>query len=135
MAKCVAVVDDDRALLDLLFSVLANEGYDVHVFDSASDAIAHLPDLQPDAVILDLRMGQRAEGWRVLDRIKGNPAIASTPVLVCSADLVQLRAVKAAVNPDGVAILCKPFELESLLQLVRQMVHEPASDASGFDPR
>jgi CheY-like chemotaxis protein len=131
MAKCVAVVDDDRALLDLLFSVLANEGYDVHVFDSAIEAILHLPDLQPDAVILDLRMGRRVDGWRVLDQIKGDPAIASTHVLVCSADLVQLRAVRAGANRNRFAILGKPFELETLLQLVRQMVDEPAGNAQG----
>ena len=52
----ILVVDDERSMREVLFSILKKEGYDVAVADGGEAAIETVRQEAFDAVITDVRM-------------------------------------------------------------------------------
>jgi|SRR5579884_376737 len=75
--------------------------------------------LRPHVVLLDLNLPKRS-GHEVLRRIKEDPELQTTPVIIVSsassADEVN-RAYKMSAN----AYICKPMDLETTLQTIRDV--------------
>ena len=96
--------------------------------------LAHLPDIRlipamqgqlglelvreyrPDVVLVDLHLPD-LDGAQVLHQLKADPATASIPVVVLSADATagQVERVLAAGAAD---YLSKPLDVERLLELL-----------------
>lgn len=55
-ASCVCVVDDDVAIRETLYGLLAEAGYRVHTFASAADFLLNCDRGQCDCAIIDVRM-------------------------------------------------------------------------------
>jgi CheY-like chemotaxis protein len=110
--KLVLVVEDDRDLRDAIVLLLEHEGYDV-VF--APDGKAALDLLRqgvvPGAIVLDLMMPVMS-GWDFRRHQLADPALASIPVIVLSADP---GAARLAGSPGVRDLLWKPVDVESLL--------------------
>jgi DNA-binding response OmpR family regulator len=123
MSTCIAVIDDDPACCELLHDLLHEEGYAVHLFPDSATAARRLRDLAPAAIILDLRLETRTAGWEVLADLRHDPVLHATPVLVCSADLCALRERAADLERHGCTMLAKPFDVDELLVLLRQLLH------------
>jgi CheY-like chemotaxis protein len=69
---------------------------------------------RPDLILLDLMMPVM-NGWQFRDAQRGDPTIASIPVVLVTASR-DVEARSAAVGVAGV--LYKPVELHSLLAVV-----------------
>lgn len=52
----ILIVDDDRAMTELLHGLLTKEGYQVEVVHSLADAAASIAAAEPDVVLLDIQM-------------------------------------------------------------------------------
>lgn len=114
----IAVVDDDTAFLDLMSDLLSDEGYTTRVWKSAHGAFAAVRDLQPDLVILDIRLEHPEAGWNVLELLKLDPATTDIPVIVCSADTAFLKQKGDWFEKKGYFSLEKPFDLNDLLATI-----------------
>jgi EAL domain-containing protein (putative c-di-GMP-specific phosphodiesterase class I)/CheY-like chemotaxis protein len=79
--QTVLVVDDDPVIVDLLVDVLLAEGYNVRTATQGSQALHAIGESTPDAVILDVMMPE-ANGIRVLESVRSNPAMSGVPVLL-----------------------------------------------------
>lgn len=79
-------------------------------------------ELAPAAIILDARLESPATGWDLLDRMRRDPVLQATPIIVCSADLRALEAHAGDQGRQWHATLAKPFEIADLLALVTQVV-------------
>ena len=64
------VVDDEKGVRFFLEETLRREGYDVTSASSGEDALDRLRDTPFDLVMLDLRLGGRTDGLRVLEAIR-----------------------------------------------------------------
>ena len=74
---------------------------------------------RPDIVLLDLKL-PKLDGHEVLGRIKGNPRLASLPVVVLTtsdAEADRLRAYELHAN----SYLVKPVDFERLRQMVADL--------------
>jgi CheY-like chemotaxis protein len=71
----------------------------------------------PTLVILDIHL-PRLDGWSVLSAIKGDPSIASTPVIILSVEEQRSKGFSLG----ACEYLLKPVEPEKLSQLVRRAV-------------
>jgi DNA-binding response OmpR family regulator len=118
----VAVVDDDVAFVDLMREVLTDEGYGVVVGTAEEDAAAMVARERPALAILDLRMAEAGSGITILRALRDDPATATLPVLVCSADVIFLRAHADDLRALGCQTLPKPFDLDTLLRTIRAML-------------
>ena len=84
MAKTVLVVDNHHDILDLLRSLLTEEGYQVWTADCAFGAQEILHNDVPDAVLLDIMMPDRP-GIELLENIRWDPRLKDLPVICLSA--------------------------------------------------
>jgi DNA-binding response OmpR family regulator len=124
----IAVVDDDAAFVDLMREVLTDEGYRVVVGTAEEDAAAMVAREHPALAILDLRMATAGSGVAILRTLRDDPATATLPVLICSADLPFLRDHADALRALDCRTLPKPFDLDVLLCTIRAMLGDTPAE-------
>ena len=115
----VLLVDDDDDLRDSISDLLRARGYSVVTAvdgRAALDAIAR--HQRPCVVLLDLVM-PGMDGWKFLAVVKGDPLLATIPVVIASAH----AATHAPAGSDGV--LHKPFDLSELFAVVERHCGPP----------
>jgi two-component system response regulator MprA len=118
------VVDDDRALRDVLRRTLALAGYDVRVAETGAGALAEVTSVVPDAVVLDIGLPD-IDGLEVcrLLRREGN----RVPVLMLTArDAVSDRIDGLDAGADD--YLVKPFDIDELKARIRALLRRAGSD-------
>src|SRR6185503_4662036 len=116
-ATSVLVVEDDFDLRDALVPILEYEGHRVISAANGREALDQLQAMPPPSVILlDLMMPvMNGEDFRT-EQLR-DPRLASIPVVVLSA---HPKAEEQAARMGAIGCLKKPFEVEALLDLVRQ---------------
>src|ERR1700729_3464183 len=120
------VVDDDRALRDVLRRTLTLAGYDVRLAESGAAALADVAGSAPDAVVLDVGLPD-IDGLEVcrLLRREGN----RVPVLMLTArDAVSDRIDGLDAGADD--YLIKPFDIDELKARIRAVLRRAGADAS-----
>ena len=128
VAKRIVAINDDTVFLNLLHDLLTEEGYDTHLCKEGTASYERVKKLDPDAMILDIRMEHPDEGWQMLEILKLDPVLTTKPVIVCSADIPALQERSTFLKGKGCEILPKPFDLDDLLALLRQLVGGPESE-------
>jgi CheY-like chemotaxis protein len=131
MTKRILVVDDKNELLHLMRRVLEDEEYQVSILQEGKDAYTRVKTQLPDLLILDLKLGD-VSGQDILKLLKDDRFTAEIPIIVYTAAVLEAEEVTRLVSGDphryqAVHVVQKPFELESLLALVQQVLHEPVS--------
>lgn len=81
----VVIVNGGKDVLSLFETVLEAGRYDVVFVETAAHAYSQILRVQPDLVILCLKVDDPA-GFRVLSMLKLDRATASIPVLTCMAE-------------------------------------------------
>jgi signal transduction histidine kinase/CheY-like chemotaxis protein len=82
-APLVLVVDDDATVRELVERHLERAGFAVVTARDGREGLRLVRELRPAAVTLDIMMPD-LDGWTVLAAIKGDPALAGTPVVLMS---------------------------------------------------
>jgi CheY-like chemotaxis protein len=117
----VAIVDDEPVIRDLVGTILGDEGYEVHAFPDAREALDHLRETRPDLVITDLRM-PGMDGLALRDEL-----IAREPRLLGRVIITTGLVEHAALDDPN--HLPKPFTRAQLLGAVRQCLAAADEDA------
>jgi two-component system response regulator MprA len=121
------VVDDDRALREVLRRALELAGYEVKLTESGSGALAEVSGSVPDAVVLDIGLPD-IDGLEVcrLLRREGN----RVPVLMLTArDAVSDRIDGLDAGADD--YLVKPFDIDELKARIRALLRRAGADGDG----
>jgi DNA-binding NarL/FixJ family response regulator len=134
VAPRIVVVEDDPVLLSLLQELLTAEGYTVFPHSRAADAHLLVRNVQPQAVVLDLRLVRDPEadtsGWRVLDRLILDPKTRDIPVVLASGAIDSIEAHRPALLPQhGVRVLLKPYDVDQLLAALADVAGSPNPEA------
>jgi two-component system OmpR family response regulator len=112
------VVDDERALSELVSMALKFEKWDVQTAASGLEAVSKARDFQPDVIVLDIMLPD-FDGLEVMRRIRA--AGTNVPVLFLTAkDSVGDRV--AGLTAGGDDYVTKPFSLEELVARLRGIV-------------
>jgi putative nucleotidyltransferase with HDIG domain len=111
----ILVVDDERAVLDLLVSLLGRSGYDVSAAADAEHALLHLQDDPGCSLVLSDVMMPGGDGLSLLDVIGRD--YSGIPVVMLTA-VQDARVVTSAFRRGAVDYLLKPFERNQLLAVV-----------------
>jgi diguanylate cyclase (GGDEF)-like protein len=113
----ILVVEDDRAIANMLQATLQLEGYTAAVAVNGEEGLnAALRDL-PELILLDLML-PGIDGFEVLRRLRAHPKSEHIPVIVLSArhDVEdKVRAFESQVDD----YLTKPFSGDELIARVR----------------
>lgn len=122
----IAVVDDDRAVVQLVTAFLEAQDYRTISCLDGTEAIAFIESAGPDLVLLDIQMEQWDTGLKVLAGLRQHVATGSLPVIVCSANLPVLRQQEQLIRSLGAEILEKPYTFDTLLTKVDAALGRPA---------
>ena len=118
----ILVVDDDTAVLDILNSILAKDGFNVVTANNGEKGVQLAKELTPDAIILDVIMPGFG-GWDVLVHLRTDPISASIPIIMMS-----FEDEKAAAAANGVPFFMhKPLDKELVLRNVKTCVRKHAA--------
>jgi putative two-component system response regulator len=108
----VLIVDDTLANLQLLTSILKEEGYKVRPASSGAMAIQAIAKKMPDLILLDIKMPDM-DGYAVCQELKANPHTQDIPVIFISA-LSDVTDKVKAFNVGGLDYINKPFQFEEV---------------------
>lgn len=120
----VLVVDDVVDNIRLLTCELCDHGYDVVAALDGLEAIEMARAERPDVILLDIMM-PRLDGIEACRRIKSDPELRTTPVIMMSAlDMDQdvIRGLDAGAHD----YVTKPFSLPIVLARVRSATRTKA---------
>jgi DNA-binding response OmpR family regulator len=125
MSKRILVVDDEVPIADLLAQALSDEGYETRKVVQSLRVFDAVRDFQPDLILLDLMMPYLS-GHDELQLISMDPERhRQIPVIVVTA-MVDAKRDEATLQKFGVReIVLKPFDLNSLVRLIKRTIGEP----------
>ncbi len=113
----VLVVDDIPKNLQVVGTMLRNQGYEVMPAICGADALEGVRVQVPDLILLDLMMPEM-DGLEVCRRLKADPAVASIPIIFLTASNEMEHLVKG-FEAGAVDYITKPFNAPELLARVR----------------
>ena len=120
----VAVLDDDEDFSDLMQAILAEAGLrGIPLQTDGRDAAEAVAGARADLLILDLLGVGEVGGLELLDRIRADPRCAALPVLICSADVQELRRSAAHLaRLPRLAVLEKPFSVDVMTGTIERLL-------------
>ena len=116
------MVDDSDVVRSLIRINLELEGFEVAEAGDGREGLALLADAgaEPARVVtLDLLLPKVPDGLAVLRRIRADPALSATRVVVVTA-AAQAEDVRRAESAGADAYLAKPFEPRELVEAVQR---------------
>jgi two-component system, chemotaxis family, chemotaxis protein CheY len=113
----VLVVDDDDELAELLRQTLRESGYAVATVRHGAAALELIGQIQPDLILLDLKM-PIMDGWSFVTQYRRSGKAGGRIVLLTGHP--NVREITASLGADG--YVGKPFELTELLRTLEQQL-------------
>jgi len=105
MPKAILIIEDDKFLRELISQKLIKENYEVSEAIDGEEGIKKVKEEKPDLVLLDLILPS-IDGFEVLSKIKGDPNLASIPVIILS-NLGQKEDVEKGLKLGAIDYLIK----------------------------
>jgi putative two-component system response regulator len=118
----ILVVDDHPSSRMTAVALLSVEGYDVMEAESGVTALAQIPDLNPDLILLDVMM-PGMDGYEVCRRLKEDEHTRLTPIVFVTA-LDDRRARLRGIEAGGDDFLTKPFDQLELSARVKSLIRQ-----------
>lgn len=129
MAIDILVVDDEAAIADLVEVYLKNEGYIVHKFDNATDALDCVKRQKLDLAVLDVMLPDM-DGFTLCQKIRENHLF---PILMLTAKVEDMDKITGLTlgADDYITKPFNPLELAARVktQLRRYMKYNSAGNA------
>jgi two-component system response regulator MprA len=122
MAIKILVIDDDKAITELLSMLLKTHGFEVITTNSGYEGIQLVMDTNPNVVLLDLMMPDK-DGWEVSKAVR---KFSNVPILILSAinDPGMIASILDAGADD---YLVKPVPSGMLVAHIKTLIRRTTS--------
>lgn len=110
----VFVVEDDKAIRNLITTTLETQGYHFHTAETGNSAMMGILSTKPDVIILDLGLPDM-DGTEIIKKVR---SWSNIPIIIVSArsdDRDKIEALDAGADD----YLTKPFSTDELLARLR----------------
>jgi two-component system response regulator PilR (NtrC family) len=114
--RCVLVVDDDKAMREMLVALLEDAGHEAAAAAHADEAIECLRDRDFDAVVSDIRMPGRS-GIEMLGEIR--EIRPGTPIILMTA-FGSIDSAVEAMQSGAFDYVTKPFKRDAMLMALQR---------------
>lgn len=130
MATRILVVNDTQEILDAFHELLTDEGYEAILYSFAIMDMREIERVNPDLIILDYIFGGEKTGWQMLQKLKMHRSTETIPIIVCTAATTQIREIEGYLQAQGITLVPKPFNIDTLLEAVSTALRTASSDAA-----
>ena len=123
----VHVINDTPEILDVFRLVLEDEGYRVttdRFTTELAPRVAHVRELTPDLLVLDLIVNGEAAGWQLLQLLKMDRATRKIPIIVCTAAVRTVDELHSHLDAMGIKVILKPFDVDHLITVVKSVIED-----------
>jgi len=117
----ILLIEDNASTMALLKRYLEKDGYQVQCSNNGEDGILKAKFYRPDAIILEILLPGKMDGWEVLRRLKSSQLTKDIPVIVCSV----LSNQKKAFSLGAVEYFEKPAKEKAILESLHMSVGMP----------
>src|SRR6266571_4320853 len=132
MGKKILLADDSITIQKVIELTFSDEDFDVVTVGNGRLALEKVQEVRPDIVLCDIIMPEK-DGYEVCEFIKKSSALQHIPVLLLTGAFEPFDQDRAArVGSDG--FLAKPFEPETLIAKVKELLGRAASRAASASP-
>lgn len=122
MQKKILIIEDDDFFRGLIGKKLLFEEFDVYMASNGEEGLAKIKEQKPELVLLDMLLPSM-DGFEVLAKIKEDPALAATAVIIAS-NLVEKEDVDRALKMGAIDYMIKS-------QYTPEMIVEKVKKAMG----
>jgi two-component system OmpR family response regulator len=127
----VLVVDDERAITDLVAMALKYEGFAVATASTAKQARAEVMDFRPALIVLDIGLPDE-DGFALVQRLIGD-GIKVPVIFLTARDSTEEKVRGLTVGGDD--YVTKPFSIEELVARVRVVLRRHAGNGERANTR
>ncbi len=119
--KRVLVVDDDEQIIELFLDVLGRDDrFEVQTAATGYDAGVLTEQFRPHLVLLDYMLPD-INGNLVCDRIRANPDLAGTKIIIVSG-VVKPDEIEALMESGADDFVKKPFDIGELIERMKGLL-------------
>jgi len=119
----ILVVDDEPFIVQLVFDMLTEEGYEVDTAANGALALEQIDRKSYDLVLSDLRMPEM-DGLSLYREVeRRRPELARRMIFVSGT--TEQPEYRNFIEQAGVTILAKPFNLDDLRRITRDRLASP----------
>ncbi|NDL66418.1 response regulator [Anaerotalea alkaliphila] len=123
MRERILVVDDERAITDILKYNLEREGFDVSTAEDGEEGLSHYRSLQPDLLLLDIMM-PKMDGLQLCKTVRGESAV---PIIMLTAKAEEVDKV-LGLEFGADDYITKPFSMRELVARVKANLRRTSLD-------
>jgi len=113
----ILIVDDTPKNIQVVASVLKNEGFAVGFATDGQKALEAVTQKNYDLILLDVMMPVM-DGFETCENLKSNPKTASIPIIFLTARIEE-ESISKGFELGGVDYVTKPFNKSELLARVK----------------
>jgi len=119
-APRILIADDHPHGVELLEAYLSATPYEIRTAVNGEEAFRQAKEWKPDVVLLDIMM-PRLSGFEVCKRLRADPVLSSTGVIMITA-LDQTADIERAVEAGTDDFLTKPINQAELLLRIQALL-------------
>jgi len=127
----ILIVDDDENIRKVLEAILGEEGYTVESVDTAKKGIEKSEKAFYNLALIDVRLPDM-EGVELLAKMRETKPKMRKIIIT---GYPTLQNAIAAVNRGADAYVMKPFDVEKILQTIREQLQKQKEDKSYCEER
>jgi DNA-binding response OmpR family regulator len=133
MALLVAVVDDERDIVELVSVHLRKAGYEVEGFGDAEAFLEFMEERRPDIVILDLMLPD-IDGLEICKTLRSEDRWSSIPIIMLTARTGETdKVLGLELGADD--YVTKPFSPRELIARVKAVLRRRPGEADAREIR
>ncbi|HSY51884.1 MAG TPA: response regulator [Thermoanaerobaculia bacterium] len=132
MPKKILLADDSITIQKVVELTFSDGDYEVTAVNNGAKAIARLAEMRPDIILSDIIMPEK-NGYEVCEYVKSHPEYRNIPVILLTGTFEPFdpdRADKAGCD----AVVTKPFESQSLIHKVEELIQQSQSVPVAVEP-
>lgn len=132
----ILIVEDEESIRDFLKETLERAGYTTTIAKSGEEAMENIREKYFDLALLDLNLGGRVNGLRVLETIRWRWPATACVILTGQG---SLQSAIDAIHEGVDLYLLKPIDTDQLRQAIREALEKhfkmaKPEDITGKDP-
>src|SRR5688572_10622950 len=132
MPKKILLADDSITIQKVVELTFSDGDYEVTAVNNGARAIQKLSEMRPDIILSDIIMPEK-NGYEVCEFVKSHPEYRNIPVVLLTGTFEPFdpdRADKAGCD----AVVTKPFESQSLIHKVEELIEQSRANAPAPAP-